>query len=1090
MKSAAAEGYCKKSWTYHPHTDTCLKVFDGKRHLDQAEDSCRSERGGPSGNHPGWLVVIPDSETDQFVRGLLAKTQEAYIGLVKVAGGSFTWKSGYLDQLRTGYRGWKSEQRKLVTGYEYNQATISEDGWQISANYQRPYICQQYPAFKRPSMTCPPIEEGQADIQIKCKVEVHDGYGDFKNVSFGTNGSYPALLCQTNSRCIKLLEGFSANISESKSQKILTTIVKYSRTARRNDDQSKWLCEYNFDKAVKSALSVDCIIRTYVVPHSLNCSHRISSSHGFTISCDVRGVYPEAAATWLYFLDGNKISEEQIQGKHETYQKGGSVLYHSYFEIHITGVANAMPSQHKIEVTVYPNVSFKNMEKRVKASLTRTIEFSISLPHQPPTFSTENGSAIIQGRLTVFSGQTVSLFCDVEGGYPPLYDTNIICDNAIQDSSGNNNWHSPGQRVQAVLLVTRAMDEKMCNCSAKHVSGQYKKQASMTFNVLHAAEITGLTVKEQTKRGVGGLEDFSVKLWCSAFGNPKPDLQIYKLHRDSRMGRALNQTVDTNIELNMFQASCDTSGTYVCAAKNNLSTETSERRVDVRVKCRPQPCSESYSDREFSVRPGTQFEVTLCVLANPEPYRDVRLRPMGGSEYADGLFTAKFVPSTLFETEGNVFVNMSSSITKHGKFEILLNQGSYWYSIAFSLVPYQKPVCPESLNIEQEGSSFVVLSWTPAPDRRIAQTFTVSQIDDEGKIVFSSHVDDIGDPQIFYNITELNPGSKYRFKLSATNSEGLIDCSQLVANTKTHALKDYSEKSISNSMKGFTFNYQVYFMVIAFLVLTVVMVLFIAMVKIKRRKMRSQRSMQTLNNGQNLPLTCDDEEVMAAIETDVNPTHQTINNNPAVFMPGADLGYIEMSAIWCDEPVEDQSKIAFADVHVEMMFSTPQTSIEGDAGYIEMRDVLCDKHAQHQAKIAIESTRVGGSNTAGEHMGVSNVGDGIKCKPQSSINSVVRKEYNDRSSSKQYINTSVNKRHASSNAGKHYVDGSDNKGYVNACSIKTKECADPSANKGYVNACSTIIKECAYPSSNEGYVNACASVNFNEECAYANAYTE
>ncbi|GFO40225.1 hypothetical protein PoB_006673000 [Plakobranchus ocellatus] len=159
--------------------------------------------------------------------------------------------------------------------------------------------------------------------------------------------------------------------------------------------------------------------------------------------------------------------------------------------------------------------------------------------------------------------------------------------------------------------------------SAKHVSGMCTKKAPVTLNVLHTASVRYFSEKGSNNTNIVAFQNKSMALRCSALGNPKPQLYIYELYSDGRTSETLNQTVGTTLDLYISQASCDTSGTYVCAAKNNLSTEISERRVDVRVKCRPQLCSESYSDGEFRVLPDTQAVVTLCVLAYPQPNNDV-----------------------------------------------------------------------------------------------------------------------------------------------------------------------------------------------------------------------------------------------------------------------------------------------------------------------------------------------------------------------------------------------------------------------------------------------------------------------------------
>ena len=64
-----------------------------------------------------------------------------------------------------------------------------------------------------------------------------------------------------------------------------------------------------------------------------------------------------------------------------------------------------VPGQHKIEITVYPDVPFITEEAKTNASVERTVDFIISVPADPPVFSTDDGLDINNGFLTVNQGQ-------------------------------------------------------------------------------------------------------------------------------------------------------------------------------------------------------------------------------------------------------------------------------------------------------------------------------------------------------------------------------------------------------------------------------------------------------------------------------------------------------------------------------------------------------------------------------------------------------------------------------------------------------------------------------------------------------------
>ncbi|GFO09065.1 vascular cell adhesion protein 1 [Plakobranchus ocellatus] len=845
----------------------------------------------------------------------------------------------------------------------------------------------------------------------------------YTRVEIEAYGKYPALYC-TPLNCLNFTNNLSGTISEDNGGKTLTATFMLDRLVNRSDDGQKWFSKYKYDRSPELVLFTDCIMRTYVVPQSPACSFNYTVSDGFTITCDVHGVYPKAGSTWLHFINNEKQSNLQLQAKHEAYTQAGLTMYKSKFKTQINGEAKAMPGQHTIKVTVYPDVPFVNQEKRRMASVRTTVEFSISVPNQPPLFYNGNRWDIIQDRLTVNSGHTITLVCKAEGGDPPLYDIRISCTNTVQDSSGRNTWSSPGQQVSAALPISQAMDQKICYCSANHVSGQYRKQAYVTLNVLHAAEVVSFTINGQ-KRDIEASESETITFRCSARGNPKPNLVLFQSYSDGSKSDTLSRTFGDDIDFNIFKASCDTSGTYVCEAKNNLSIESSERTVSVRAKCRPQPCSESYGDREFSVLPDTQAEVTLCIFAYPQPHSDIRLRRMGGNNFENSLFNTKFVYTDAIKSKGNVMINMTVSIAKRSNYTLLLYQTNAWYKIPFSLVPYQKPSCPKTLNIEQVGSTFVVLSWIPAPDRGISQTFTVSQLDPEGVVLDSEEVENIENPHnIVHNITNLDPGSEFRFSLSVKNVQGITDCPQLMVNVKTPALDGSSDRSV-------------YYSLIAIpSVIAVTLAIVLCIVIVKRKKGITKPQRQSLTVSQNSPLTLEDNQKRRKTsESVLSPVYHSANSRTELLMPARDVGYIEMRARNYDKQVKDQLNVSIPNIHVENTDRTPQTSTRGDdSGYVR-----CDKHFQDQSNDAVDNMNGESGIMKGEHKGKNNVGGGIECKHQTAINDNCtgssREKCADTIVKHQCAHTTSNKEYANAVAYTQFTNARDNKEYANAISF-------------------------------------------------------
>ena len=771
---------CKDStWTYHEHTVTCIKLFNIKVTYTGARADCAGLIGGPSGDQPGWLVGVHDRTTDMFVQSLLERDQKAFIGLHE-SGSRWKWDDN--NPFRSSYTGWGNDWPTYEVKNDYDYVVTTKNGWENVLNNEKyGFVCQMYAAFPPPTITCHPSEEGKPVGLVECSVTHQSIYGKLKKCNIYNDMASPVVQCNPPwTSCVSFLDKASGTVS--KENDLWKTTVTTERLTSRDGDGLKWSCNPEFEKPYPSLLISSCTMYTFVIPQSVECTQSISPSSGVSIECDVRDVFPEAKSIWTHLIDGNKQPDLQPKTAHTTHSRqDGERMYDSKFTQQFT-----VPGRHKIEITVYPNVPFITDEARLKASIQRTVEFTISVPHQPPVFSTENGLDITRGLLTVVEDRTVVLVCEVDGGSPQVSTTSIQCDGRhVKDSSGRTEWSAAGTKVSVELTIAQAMDQKVCICRAQHVTQEYKKEASITLNVPHAAMIDSFTVNSGS-HDVEVNESNKVTYRCSIQGNPMPQLHMYKISSDGKTQTTLQKTINTSISYHVSKASCDMSGTYVCSAENSRSTETSEQRVNVRVRCRPQPCSQRESDREFSIVPNKGFSFTMCLFAYPKPHRDIQIGMKGGSYLNRNDYSVKFDRTYSIETKGFVVVNMSASVTQLGNYTINLHQSS-WHAIDFRLVPYQKPSCPDSLNT-LVASRFVTLSWQPASDRGIPQAFSVSTINSKGDIFETPDITSEGETMMSHNTTDLLPGSDYRFKLAVKNEIGVTECPHLTVNVTTNAL--------------------------------------------------------------------------------------------------------------------------------------------------------------------------------------------------------------------------------------------------------------------------------------------------------------
>ena len=772
----AVSDLCPQYWSYHTHTATCIRKFSSRKSFRRAKSSCESFRGAPSGDQPGWLVSIHDQETDDFVMSLLSYNQKAYIGLTK-AGNKYVWLGQ--TSMNNQYRGWKSRFPRN-SYYSYKYVLITNYGWedQYYSSTKLAYVCQLYPSFSKPAMSCGSIEEGKRFPQLHCRFPVDETVGYFVKSIVKHDGTTSSLVCDSNLLCSSS-DHLSGRIYSNDTSRSLTTEVTVDRPVSRTDNQLQWSCWYKFDNTPENLLVSRCKTQTYKLPQT-NCTYNFPNYGGILFVCKTTGGYPKFSSAWR--RETKRLGEQK--GTHQEEKHGDSMYYKSTFMKRITDVSQGT---HKIIVSIYPQIKFLDNQAKSKATLIQKIEVTISAPENHPFFIVENDFDIKQGRLTATEDETVILVCEVHGGIPQVSRVSVQCDGKhVRDSSGKTYWSYAGQKVRIELSMTRAMDQKVCTCKAQHVSKEYKKTASVTLDVRHASEIVSFQLNTRNLRDdVSVTQNGRIGFTCTANGNPIPDLYIYQFDSNRKTRKILRKTTNSSIAFDINKASCDISGTYGCVAENQLSTQSSERQVNLRVKCPPQPCGRQYGDREFYIVPGQTVSFQMCIYAYPAVHRNVRISLKDKSNLDENYYSAKFLYTNALETKGYITVNMSSNLTQLGNFTMKLYQ-SDWHYIDFSLIPYQKPSCPESLDILLVGSRFVTLSWRPAFDG-ITQTFTVNVINAKDGTFDKRDLGNDGQT-ISHNFTDLEPGSDYRFELNAKNFQEITECHHLVVNVTTQVL--------------------------------------------------------------------------------------------------------------------------------------------------------------------------------------------------------------------------------------------------------------------------------------------------------------
>ncbi|RUS76837.1 hypothetical protein EGW08_015393 [Elysia chlorotica] len=811
---------CPRYWFLHGPTGTCFRVFTDRKGFYGAKDACSTHLGGPDRTFPGWLAGIHDRETDIFVRSLLAHGQQAFIGLFS-RNREFVWDDG--TEYISSYQNW------LRGEPYYDFATITRTTWNTShAATQRDYVCQMRAMFQKPTLGCEPMKIGDAFSPMVCQVSVQQSFGSFDEIVIENSQHGRLLGCRSDMKCDKSNDFMTATISIARTT--ISTTVTVDRVVARSDDGIRWGCVYHFLKTPNNFLTTSCKTQVYSSPTGLKCKHTISDN--LNISCEAEGVYPEADSHLEHYINGILMAKWLWSNAENTqYQDSNNhVFYRSVFQKSTTGELNE--GKHTLKVVVYPKAQFSSSRKKKDASESYSFDFIILAPTTPPTFSTENDLDIKGGKLIVKDGDDVRLICAVIGGYPPVYYTNIICDEGVGEPRERETWYSRNQKAEAKFIAHRQMNQKSCRCSAKHVSGQYKETSSIQLDIQYAVKTSVFTlngmIDDEIELRAGEKANFK----CAATGNPKPNLEIFHLYNKGESSKSLgNISNSEELPINVEVAE-DMSGIYTCSAGNNLNTEVQTLRIHLMVIGPPRPCSLREFEHQFSAKEGHEVQLEMCVYAYP-PISSLKLAK--GALLREENYEIKFKYTYADEAMAVVSVKIQASKVQLGEFQIYTNQDEVGRSkLTFNLVPYQKPSCPETLEPVQVGTRFSVLSWQPASDRGMVQTFSVLTVDAENTVIDRQHIRDDGKTVMTHNVTNLEPNSIYRFLLEVENEQGITECQNLTLKiiTKVDPVSDSSSELIKvGTIVG---------VVIVIVILLIVIVVACVLIGKRKRKIQNE----------------------------------------------------------------------------------------------------------------------------------------------------------------------------------------------------------------------------------------------------------
>ena len=412
--------------------------------------------------------------------------------------------------------GMAGQRLRFINDYDYVVTTKS--GWENVLNKERcGFVCQMHAAFPPPTITCSPSEEGKPVGLVECSVTHQSIYGSLKRFEIHNDMQAPVVQCNPRSTsCVSFLDKTSGTMS--KENDLWKTTVTTERLTSRDDDGLKWSCIPVFVNPYPSLLTDSCTMHTFVIPQSVECTQSMSPSSGVlgkSVNVPVTCFLKPRVFGLIWLTVTNNLIYNPRHNTQSTAAKTESVCS-------IPSLPNSSQFLDATRLRSQCIQMFHSSPTRPDLRLLPSAQWSSPFQYQTnlPVFSTENGLDITRGLLTVVEDRTVVLVCEVDGGSPSVSTTSIQCDGRhVRDSSGRTEWSAAGTKVRVELTIAQAMDQKVCICRAQHVTQEYKKEASITLNVPHAAMIDSFTVNSRSNE-VEVNENNKVTFRCSAQGNP------------------------------------------------------------------------------------------------------------------------------------------------------------------------------------------------------------------------------------------------------------------------------------------------------------------------------------------------------------------------------------------------------------------------------------------------------------------------------------------------------------------------------------------------------------------------------------------
>lgn len=361
--------------------------------------------------------------------------------------------------------------------------------------------------------------------------------------------------------------------------------------------------------------------------------------------------------------------------------------------------------------------------------------------------------------------------------------------------------YSPGNPPETNFKWTRENDEKQWNerelsiynisrtdatnytCSVTNLMKPTnapelygKTSVSFFLNVLYKSSVSSFYVKGFENRDTVTVNEGSVVTFnCVIKSNPASDITLTFRSQSIKRQSSSNRLTHT-----LPNATCFGAGAYTCEGMNRYNDgQPSKTDLKLFVQCKPRAFGFVAENITSKLHASATFNLTALVYPQPEEnelqwrkWHEYKWKPIV-NDSSNVIYTSQL------EIEGVDMTNIVLTVVNvtpqdFGIYSLYIENPFGILTQSFYLIAEDKPQPPvffthhESLSTD----STITVRWKPGFDGGCSQVFFLKFKQVAEQYWFNVSIEDTGDEEMNYTLSNLSPNTDYMIKMFAINSIG------------------------------------------------------------------------------------------------------------------------------------------------------------------------------------------------------------------------------------------------------------------------------------------------------------------------------